>query len=208
MPAYPAILFDFDGVLLDSEPIHFACWRDVLAPFGISMDWESDRDQCVGVADYQMLEYLGGRAVPPIPAERLWRQYARKNALFVERVGADPPVPADTRRLLAELDHTHKLAVVSSSARAEVEPLLKAAGLRGHFRALVCGDDVSRHKPDPEPYRLAAKLLGVETALVVEDSEPGAASGHAAGFSVVRVDSASDMARQVRRRLATTGTLY
>lgn len=208
MPAYQAILFDFDGVLLDSEAIHFACWRDVLAPIGISMDWESDRDHCVGVADFQMLEYLGRRAVPPIPAERLWRQHPRKAALFVERVGSDPPVPADTRRLLAELDSTHKLAVVSSSARAEIEPLLAASGLRGHFRALVCGDDVQRHKPDPEPYRLAAELLDVQSALVVEDSEPGAASGRAAGFDVIVVDSAEAMAQQVRHRLAATGTLY
>ena len=139
-------------------------------------------------------------ADPPVPAERLWREYTRKNALFVARMKADPPVPDDTRRLLAELG-AFRLAVVSSSGRAEVQPILEAANLGGYFPVVVCGEDVERHKPDPEPYRKAATLLGARTALVVEDSEPGAASGRAAGFDVVRVDSAEHMAALVRRQL-------
>ena len=61
MRRYEAILFDFDGVLLDSEPLHFACWRQVLLPLGIELDWETYRDHCIGVADRDMVEFLAGR---------------------------------------------------------------------------------------------------------------------------------------------------
>jgi len=80
--------------------------------------------------------------------------------------------------------------VVSSSGRREVEPLLVAGGLRPYFATIVAGDDVERHKPAPEPYLTAARRLGVRRALVVEDSEPGEASGRAAGFDVLRIERA------------------
>jgi HAD superfamily hydrolase (TIGR01509 family) len=83
-----------------------------------------------------------------------------------------------------------------------VEPILEACGLRGHFEVAVFGEDVTRHKPDPEPYRKAAGLLGISRALVVEDSEAGVASGRAAGFDVLRIPDPHEMAALVRRRLS------
>jgi beta-phosphoglucomutase len=201
MPKYEAILFDFDGVLLDSEPAHFACWREVLAPLGITVDWDTYREHCIGVADYTMLEFLARRASPPVAAERLWAEYSRKNGKFLERMASNPPFPQQTRRLIEDLSD-YKLAVVSSSARAEVEPVLAAAGLRRCFDAVVYGEDVERLKPAPEPYLLAAKRLGISTALVVEDSDPGVASGRAAGFDVLRIDHPERLAELVRERLA------
>ena len=201
MPRYDAILFDFDGVLLDSEPVHFECWHEALKPHGVDLDWETYRDHCIGVSDYQMLEFLGSRAVPPVAAERLWEEYAAKNRKFVELMQGNPPVPADTQRLLSELGG-YRLAVVSSSGRDAVEPILMAAGVRDHFDAVVCAGDVVNHKPSPEPYLLAARMLRVETALVVEDSDAGAKSGRDAGFDVVQIDDPERMAGLVRERLS------
>ncbi len=198
---YEAILFDFDGVLLDSEPIHFACWREVLLPLGIDMDWELYRAHCIGESDRATLEFLSARTEPPVPLERLWAEYERKNRLFLKRVIDNPPIPEANYRLLEKLS-SYRLAVVSSSGRAEVEPVLRAANLTSFFPVIVCGDDVNRHKPDPEPYLLAAQRLGVRRALVVEDSDAGEASGRAAGFDVVRVDAAGRTAELVERRLA------
>ncbi|MCP5117902.1 MAG: HAD family phosphatase, partial [bacterium] len=140
---YEAILFDFDGVLMDTEPVHFDCWREVLLPHGVDLDWETYHGHCIGVADYTMLEFLGGRAVPPVPAGQLWKEYALKNRRLLDRVVAAPPLPAATQKLLAVELRDYKLAVVSSSGRAEVEPILVASGIREHFQALVFGGDVA-----------------------------------------------------------------
>ncbi len=194
MARYEAILFDFDGVLLDSEPIHFACWREVLLPLGIDLDWETYRAHCIGVADRDMAAFLAALSPAGISPERVFAEYPRKNREYVARVAARPPFPEATRRVLPELGRRYKLAVVSSSGRSEVEPLLVAGGLRSLFGAVICGEDVTRHKPDPEPYLLAAGQLGIRRALVVEDSEPGAASGRAAGFDVLRIASPDELA--------------
>jgi len=198
---YDSILFDFDGVLLDSEPVHFECWKQVLEPLGVRLDWETYTGYCIGVSDYDMLVFLGSRADPPVPAERLWAEYRHKNDLFLQRMQHDPPVPADTRNLLEELSPRFPLAVVSSSSEREVVAILEAAGLRRHFQTVICSEDVQRHKPDPEPYRTAARRLGVKRPLVVEDSESGEKSARAAGFDVVRVQSAEETAARVRERL-------
>jgi beta-phosphoglucomutase len=201
MRRYEAILFDFDGVLLDSEPIHFACWREVLLPLGIDLDWETYRARCIGVADRDMAELLATLSPVPISPERIFAEYPRKNRDYVARVAARPPFPEATRRLLVELFGRYQLAVVSSSGRSEVEPLLVAGGLRPLFGAVICGEDVVRHKPDPEPYLLAARQLGVRRALVVEDSEPGEASGRAAGFDVVRIAHPDQLSEALSERL-------
>jgi HAD superfamily hydrolase (TIGR01509 family) len=79
--------------------------------------------------------------------------------------------------------------------------VLIAGGLMERLDTTVFGDDVTRHKPDPEPYLKAASLLGVTRALVVEDSEAGQASGLAAGFDVVRIPTPDQTAELVRRHL-------
>lgn len=200
MPAYEAILFDFDGVLVDSEPVHFHCWREVLAPFGIELDWETYQSRCIGVADRAMLQMLCQLRRPPLDIERLWKEYPRKNEKFRRRMLEAQPAGDELRALLDSLSG-YRLAVVSSSARTEVEPILAAAGIRHHFGALVCREDVTRYKPDPAPYRRAAELLRVRRALVVEDSEAGIASGRAAGFDVLPVRAAAEMPAALRAHL-------
>jgi HAD superfamily hydrolase (TIGR01509 family) len=198
---YEAVLFDFDGVLADTEPIHRQCWAEVLVPFGIDLDWETYTRRCIGVSDRDMLAFLCTLADPPLDVERLWREYPRKKELFRERTRAESPVPVLTRELVRELEPEYKLAVVSSSGRQEIEPLLESAGIRDCFGALICGDDVTRFKPDAQPYVLAGQRLGIERALVVEDSDAGCTSGRAAGFEVLRVPSAGETVRLVRERL-------
>ena len=204
MPKYDAVLFDFDGVLLDSEPVHFACWAEVLGPLGVDLDWETYRQHCIGVADRAMLEFLAAGARSPVTVETLWQAYPIKNGKFLERVVHNPPFSPATIALIKELKPHYKLAVVSSSGSAEIEPLLAAGNLRHYFDAAVYGDDVERHKPAPEPYLLAASRLGIRVPLVVEDSAAGVESGRAAGFDVLHVKSAGDVAEAVRRQLATT----
>jgi beta-phosphoglucomutase len=203
MPEFEAILFDFDGVLLDSEPVHCACWAEVLAPFGVTVEWEYYRQHGVGVDDREMLRTLAARFDPPRNWEELWAVYPAKKKLFQARMAQLPPFDPSLDGFLGELHRAYKLAVVTSSATTEIAPILAAGRIRRHFDTLVGGDDVKRHKPAPDPYLLAAQRLGVRAALVVEDSEPGMASGRAAGFEVLLVKGPADLQERVLGRLST-----
>ena len=200
MCALQAIFFDFDGVLLDTEPVHWACWSEMLATADISLTWEYYRNHCIGIDDRDMLHTLARMVDPPRDWDSLWALYPAKKALFQARMAA-PPFETALVEMLPELHRRFKLAVVSSSSCSEIEPLLVAGGIRAHFDTIVGGSDVSRHKPAPEPYLLAATRLGVDTALVLEDSAAGIASGRAAGFEVLAVRHPSEVARLLRDKL-------
>src|SRR5215472_8127969 len=121
MPRFDAILFDFDGVLLDSEPLHFACWAEVLAPFGVNLAWDTYRERYVGIDDRDMLRLIAAAAQPPLDWELLFAQYPKKKELFERRIEHPPFLPA-LHGLLTSLQTRYKLGVVSSSARSEIEP--------------------------------------------------------------------------------------
>jgi beta-phosphoglucomutase len=201
MSRFDAIFFDFDGVLIDSEPVHWACWREVLLPLGVSLEWEFYRDHCIGIDDQLMLQMMASASDPPGDWLKMWAQYPAKKELFRARMIDEPPFPPGLRSLLDELQPRFKLAVVSSSSCAEIEPLLVRAGLRGYFRTIVGGESVQNHKPAPDPYLLAAERLDARAALVLEDSDAGLASGRAAGFEALRVRHPEETADVVRRRL-------
>jgi HAD superfamily hydrolase (TIGR01509 family) len=202
MLEFDAILFDFDGVLADTEPVHWACWAEVLKPFGIALEWDYYRDHAIGIDDKDMLRALGGLAKPPLDWRKLFAEYPRKKELFRQRVLSHPPFEPALDAFLENLHRTYRLAVVTSSARGEIDPLLAAGGLRHYFDALVGAEDVTRYKPDPEPYRKAAELLCAHRPLVVEDSAAGLASGRAAGFAVLAIAKPCEVPALVSRRLA------
>jgi HAD superfamily hydrolase (TIGR01509 family) len=202
MSDFDAILFDFDGVLADTEPVHFACWAEAIAPLGVTLDWDFFRDHCVGVDDRAMAHLLAARSSPPRDWESVWACHPRKTELFRSRTLASPPFAPELGAFLKRLHGEYKLAVVTASSRPEIEPLLAAGGVGEYFGALVCGKEAGRHKPAPDPYLRAASLLDARKPLVVEDSEAGIASGRAAGFEVLTVGSAADMPELVAQRLA------
>jgi HAD superfamily hydrolase (TIGR01509 family) len=201
MSAIHAIFFDFDGVLLDTEPVHWASWAEVLGSVGVTLAWEDYRDRYIGIDDRDMLRFIAQEADPPHDWDNLWALYPAKKLLFQERMKA-PAFEAALAGMLPELHRQFKLAVVSSSSCSEIEPLLVAGGVREHFDTVVGGGDVTSQKPSPEPYLLAASRLGVDKALVLEDSAAGIASGRAAGFEVLTVRHPSEVASLLRQRLA------
>lgn len=199
---FDSILFDFDGVLADTEPIHFACWREVLIPFGIELSWAYYVRECIGVSDRAMLERLGAARRPPIQADEIWPSYAMKRKRFQAWIAAEPPFLETTLDLIQELKESYMLAVVSSSHRSEVEPPLERAGIRPCFQAIVCGMEVANLKPAPDPYLRAAELLGARSPLVVEDSDAGVDSAIAAGFKVLRLAHPDALSPELRRALS------
>ncbi len=200
-PTYDSILFDFDGVLADTEPLHYRCWQDVLAGFDVELPWDYYASHCIGTSEHDTLRAFLTLATPPLDFDALWAQYPRKKELFRGMITQHVPLADGARELLAGLQGAYRMAVVSSSNRREVEPALETAGVRGYFEALVCGNEVPKLKPAPDPYLRAAELLGSRRPLVVEDSAAGVASAQAAGFDFVRVASVAEMASAVRARL-------
>lgn len=197
---YDAILFDFDGVLADTEPIHYRCWNEVLGPFGIDIPWDVYTREFVGVTDRMLLERFCKHAVPPVGLQTLIDQYPLKKNKFRELALREPPFFQGCREFLDTL-RAYKLAVVTSSGRTEIEPVLDRAGLLGFFETLVFGGDVRNQKPAPEPYLLAARRLNAQCPLVVEDSDAGVQSARAAGFDFVRVKSPAEVPAAVQLRL-------
>jgi beta-phosphoglucomutase len=200
---YEAILFDFDGVLVDSEPVHCECWQEILQTFDLHLDWETYRTHGIGVSDRDLMSLICRRAGRPLEVDRLLAEYPRKKELFRSRMLERQSFTPDVLELLPQL-HEYQLAVVTSSGQSEVEPILRHAGIRDLFRAVVYGGDVKQLKPAPDPYLLAVKKLGVRSALVVEDSDAGEASARAAGLDVLRVGSSAEMPELVRDRIPLT----
>lgn len=195
-----AILFDFDGVLADTEPLHWQCWNQVLEPLGLAVSWDDYRRHCVGISDRDFLARLGALGSPPRTVDELWPYYPLKKRLFAQRAAAGGLIAGELKDILRRL-RPQRLAVVTSSSRQEIEAILRAEGVLEHFGAAVYGDEVARLKPDPEPYRTAMQRLGVEHAVALEDSSPGMESARRAGCEVIAVSHPREVPELLRRRL-------
>ena len=189
-----AVIFDFDGVIVDSEPLHLAAFRSALAPEGIELTdaeyWESylgydDHDAVVAA-----LERAGRRAAPDLVRTLM----AEKAAHFLTLVGAGVVVFPGVEAFVEAARSRGPLAVGSGALRNEIEIILEGAGLRSAFRVIVSAEDVTHGKPDPETYtralaELRADVPDLEPAfcLVVEDSVAGVEAAKAAGMRCLAV---------------------
>ena len=195
---YDAILFDFDGVLADTEPLHWASWAEFLRPLGVELDWATFERCALGLTNLaSVFAALPGCSVTD---DEIRSRYPEKRALFLAMAAARPPIGEATVALVQSLSE-FPLAVVTSSNRLEVEPILEQAGILSCFGTLVCGKEAGATKPAPDPYLLAARNLGARRPLVIEDSDAGVESARAAGFEVIRVPDAAQTAQCVRTAL-------
>jgi len=181
---FAAYLFDCDGTIVDSMPLHYIAWRDTLAEWGCP--FPEDRHYKMGgmpiVEIIQTLAHEHGIAMPALEVA------ARKEALYYQHLPQLKAVP----EVLEHIEAQHgriPFAVVSGSTRESVESSLRTTGLLERFDTLVCAGDYVKSKPDPEPFLLAAARLGVapEQCLVFEDTQMGIDAAEAAGMAWVRV---------------------
>ncbi len=121
-------------MLIDSEPLHCACWAEVLKPLGVNLEWDFYSRHCIGIDDREMLRMMATQSDPPRDWDQLWAQYPAKRDLFRERTLKAPPFDAALGGLLEELRGNYKMAVVTSSGRAEIEPLLASRWSARLFR--------------------------------------------------------------------------
>jgi beta-phosphoglucomutase len=183
----PALIFDYDGVLADTEPLIWGAWRPILENVGASLGWEEYCRIGRGAKDDEMLRRIPRLRDDPALLAELTSQIESVQQTVIARVAEHPPIPKTTVAMLQSLGD-YRVGLVTSSRRGEVEPVLLAAGVLDCFCAMVFAEDTVCHKPDPEPYILACRRLGVAGGMAFEDSEPGLASARAAGLTAIRVD--------------------
>jgi HAD superfamily hydrolase (TIGR01509 family) len=183
-----AVVFDLDGVLVDSEPIHFRAANRVLARFGLAIS-EAEYVAFIGLGERATWQAWRERYRVDEPLEQL---LAAHTAARLQEIAAGVPAIDDAVQLARRLAVSGLLlAIASSSTPAVIDALLGALGLSAVFRVRVSGEDaaVRASKPAPDVYLLAAARLGVPPAacLAIEDSGPGVVAAKRAGMTCVAV---------------------
>ena len=181
------LVFDYDGVLANTEPLHWDSWKKLLAPFRIELTWEQYCRHCRGVEDNRMREALIAMCPQAISIPDLTPYLAARKSEVRKSSLVQSPIPRKTLEMLEKLGDW-RLGLVTSAERRDVEPVLSRANIQGCFEACIFRGDVTRHKPAPDPYFAIAARMRVATGLVFEDSDAGIASAVPAGFHAIRVD--------------------
>lgn len=174
------LLLDLDGTLADSLGVLKQVYYDFLHRHGAAGS-EAEFDEMNGPPIARVVDLLHQRHGLPGTADEALERY---HAMLAEAHEASLPAEAAAPLLAAAEAHGWRTAVVTSATRRSAESWLQRHGLAAQIAVIVGGDEVTRGKPDPEPYRLAMELLGVEPAdsIAIEDSRSGAAAARAAGL--------------------------
>jgi HAD superfamily hydrolase (TIGR01509 family) len=185
---FAGYIFDLDGTLIDSMPIHYVAWDAAMRQAGLAEPLSEDLFYSLGgVPTRRVAERIGQHYGLKVDVEQVFHA---KEAFFVEKLAAVKviePVAAVARRVAL----TRPVAIASGGPRDVVVRSLEVSGLKSLFPVVVSADDVVHGKPSPDMFLLAAQLMGVspERCLVFEDAEPGMRAAEAAGMAWVRVES-------------------
>jgi HAD superfamily hydrolase (TIGR01509 family) len=173
-----ALVLDFNGTLSDDEPILCEIFRELFAEHGRPLSQQDYYDRLAGLSDPEIVRTWLGRDDPAVIEQRV----ARYRAAVADGSTVHEPARAAVRYAAERVP----VAIVSGAARAEIEPVVAAAGLAPLVRAIVSSDDVAHGKPHPAGYRRALELLGAgghpDEVVAIEDTEAGVAAAKAAGM--------------------------
>ncbi len=183
-----ALLWDNDGILVDTEPLFFQATLEHLAPHGVTLDEEL-------YVEYVMRR---GRSLFELVAERgvgeeeIRRIRARRDDRYAELLRDGVRVLAGVREALAAVHGHIRMAIVTASGREHFEMIHQPLGLLEHFEFVLTEGDYEHHKPHPDPYLTAARRLGLDPTecMAVEDSERGLQAAVAAGMRCLVVPGA------------------
>jgi beta-phosphoglucomutase family hydrolase len=183
-----AVIFDMDGVLVDSEPLHERAFCEVLDQIGYGQTHGLDFTAYYGMSDRRVWEdFLAMHR----PAQTLDELADRKQRRFFELLKKEEPVFEPLPALLEKLSRRCMMGLASGSAHAVIREVLALKNLRRFFSAVVSAEDVAHGKPAPDIFLRAANLLGVmpERCWVIEDSAAGVEGALAAGMRVIGISN-------------------
>ena len=187
-----AVIFDFDGVIADTEPIHYRAFQSVLTPLGMEYSWKEYLDLYAGFDDRDAFRERYRRMGKSLDEAALNDLAQRKAKSFESLVstGVAKPYPGVVDLVRAQ-SGIRPIALCSGAVRSDILPVLRSLGLDGAFPTMVTAEDVDVSKPDPASYRLAVERLGggIQPAecLAIEDTPAGIQSAKSAGLRVIAV---------------------
>jgi beta-phosphoglucomutase len=190
-----AILFDFDGVLADTEPLHLHTFREVLAEEGLHLNEQDYYAKYVGFDDKGCFQAVYSDNGRPFTAETIERLVDRKAGMLLTRLKSHHIVYPNIPQFVTMISPRYRLAVVSGALRDEIEYTLDLAGIRDLFEQITAAQDVRHGKPDPEGYLHALYQLNRVTpltaaeCLVIEDTVQGVHAAHAAGMRCLAISN-------------------
>lgn len=178
-----ALLFDLDGTLADTDPIHMRAWREELADHDLDIDEDFYRANVSGRLNPNIVADL----LPELDAQQSNALIERKEARFRDLADRLEPLPGLAEIMAWARTRGIALALVTNAPRENAFFMLAALDLEAAFPTIVLGEDAAAGKPDPAPYRMALEQLGMQPSagLAFEDSASGVRSAHRAGLEVV-----------------------
>jgi len=183
---FQAVIFDMDGVIVDSEPRHAQAFLEIFHEMGCADTHGIDFDDYYGRSDRALWEDFIARHKPTQAIEELvqWKQ-----GRLIDLLVKDEPIFAELPGLLKKLAMRYRLAVASGSAHVVIDQVLAMQQLRRFFPVVVSSQDVTRGKPAPDIFLRAAELMGVppSSCWVIEDAETGVQGALAAGMRVIAI---------------------
>ena len=216
-----AIVFDFDGIVVDSERLHYQAFMDAARPLDIRMSYDQYVDQLIGYDDRDafrvMLATIQGADLTDGPEaykgdDRAVAQLKTEKASAFQRLvaGGIEPIPGAVE-LIQQASPQMPLAISSGATRRDIDLMLSVIGLADSFSAIVSADDVARSKPDPQSYVMAVQALAARHSdldlqaaqcLAIEDTAAGIEAARAAGLWTLGVTTTSPMTRLHRAHRA------
>lgn len=190
-----AVIFDFDGVLVDSEQLHHKAFNRVLTKFHYQLSSREYYDRFLGLSDEELLRIVDKERNLSLSNQQFDQLLGEKANLFKE-MATEAGIIEGVPRSLNMLSYGRiPMAICSGALQPEIETILKSAGLRNYFEVIVSAEQVEKGKPDPEGFLLALKLLNKklhksikpEDCVVIEDSHWGLEAAKAAGMRAVAI---------------------
>jgi HAD superfamily hydrolase (TIGR01549 family) len=181
-----AVIFDMDGVIVDSEPRHERAFLEVARQLGYEGNLGLKFADYIGRSDKELwIDFVAKHS----PKQSLDELLAMKRSRVIETIRIEQPLFHGLVELVQKVAECYKLALASGSERAVIEEVLNLKALHRYFPVVVSGSEVSRGKPAPDIFLRTADLLGVapKDCCVIEDSKPGVAAALAAGMEVIAI---------------------
>ena len=190
-----AVIFDFDGIIVDTEPLHYKAFQEMLVPLGLGYSWEEYLERYLGFDDRDAFREAFRMAGRALAAEELKSLMDGKAQAFLRIISGEVPPYPGVVELIRSISGSLPLALCSGALRGDIDPILAQLGLTGAFDTLVTADEVTASKPDPESYRLAVQRLqelypgriDPARSLAIEDTPAGILSATGAGLRVLAV---------------------
>jgi len=192
-----AVIFDFNGIIVDDEPIHFELFQKVFCEEGIALTEAAYYERYLGFDDRGAFSFGYREHNRPLNQAKLAELIERKAVYYQEAIRNHVAIFPGVTSLVADLAQSLPLAVASGALRNEIETILTTAGLINHFKAIVSAEDVERGKPEPEIFLKALAFLNALTdgrepiqaadCIVIEDSKEGVRGARRAEMKVLAV---------------------